>query len=247
MARTAGAAAVVGYIFGYVENSLWGGFYMWLVVYAVGFAIGKAIHKVAAHKLGKKVVATILGGLLIGALLSPASDALLGRNSGMTAAIEAAQGMSEASNPELIANAAIKARKHFPEFEKAFKAQTTDQYFLVKAPFEEGEEIEHLWLHVDGIDGEKISGRVASQPLTLENVKANDKKQISIKDIDDFRYNDEEGEEHGNFSINRAAQQQLTSALEKYNNPFQTSSCWMHLLILAFGMISPVIAVKVRN
>lgn len=226
---------------------MWGGFYMWLVVYAVGFAIGKAIHKVAAHKLGKKVVATILGGLLIGAFLSPASDALLGRNSSMTAAIQAAQGMSAANNPEAIANAAIKARKHFPEFEKAFKAQTTDQYFLVKAPFEEGEEIEHLWLHVDGIDNNKISGRVATQPLILENVKGNDKKQISITDIDDFRYNDQDGVEHGNFSVDRASQEEMAAALEKYNNPFQTSSCWMHLLILAFGIISPVIAVKVRN
>lgn len=248
MVRTGGAAAVLGMIFGFVENSLWGGIYMWLVLYAVGFGAGKVLHKIASHKLGKKVVGTMIGGLLIGAMLSPAGNVLLGRSPNLTAAVDAAQSLSaSAGDPEFIANAAIKAKKHFPEFETAFETSKPGQHFSIKAPFEEGEEIEHLWLTVDGIVGETITGRIASEPELLDNVKEGDVRTVNVKDIDDFNYTDEEDVPHGNYSINRAAMKKVSATLAGYSNPYRTSSCWLNLLILAFGIISPVLAVKVRN
>lgn len=240
MLRTGAAAAVLGFIFGFVEGSIWGGIYMWVVLYAIGFAAGKVLHKIAAHKLGKKVVATILGGFVVGAMLSPAGEILLGKNFMSTAFY----GTSLENDPEFIANAAIKAKKHFPEFEKAFREQLTGQRFLVKAPFEDGDEIEHLWLHVDGIDGERISGRLVSDPEEIGNVHQGDKKTVNLSSIDDFSYTDQDEIAHGSFSVDRNANRKRLSG---YNNPFRTSSCWVHLLVLAFGIVSPVLAVKIRN
>ncbi len=241
MMRTAAAAAVVGFAFGYGQNLLWGGFYIWIVLYFLGFAVGKVLHKLASHKLGKKVVATILGGLLVGAMLSPARDALLGRN---TAAEAMAAFKNDPSNS--LTSSAVKAKKHFPKFAQAFKDRGNNKTFSILAPFKEGNAEDHLWLAVDEIDGDKITGRVTGNPI-LTDVERGDVKSANIQDIEDFRYIDEDGNQQGFYSIRHEVADIAAEYGEEYDSSPQTSSTWMSLLVLAFGLISPVLSVKVRN
>lgn len=247
MLRTGGAAAALGFLFGSLESSLWGGIYMWVVLYAVGFGAGKLLHKIASHKLGKKVIATMLGGLLAGALLSPAGPSLLGRTAGPNTD-ELVKSLSDSGDSNFPVHAAKKARKHFPEFAKSFETRTSDQNFLVSTPIRDGDDEETLRLNVDAIDGDEITGRVSYQPEILTNVKEGDVKTIKLNDITDFYYTDADGAEHGNYAINRAETKRVAAALYGYNsNPYRTSGSWMNLLVLAFGIISPVLAVRVRN
>jgi uncharacterized protein YegJ (DUF2314 family) len=245
MVRTAAAAAVLGFAFGHAENMLFGGFYMWIIVYLIGFGAGKLLHRVASYKVGRKVVASMIGGLIVGVLVSPARDVMFGQLIPATMNSTTVHGLGDAEgDPEILANSAVKARKHFSEFEAAFKAAKTDEGFRVKVPFDDGEDIDHVWLDVDSIDGDKITGRVGSLP-TIDTIEKGDVETVSVKDIEDFMYRDEDNNQKGGFSKNQSANYNWSSS--RRVSPYRTSSCWTTLLILIFGIVSPVLALKVRN
>lgn len=75
MARTVLACIALGSIYGFVLPGGMGilGF---VITYFVGALCGKVVHKIAGYKLGKKVVVSIVAGLLIGMILSPISAIL---------------------------------------------------------------------------------------------------------------------------------------------------------------------------
>ncbi len=51
--------------------------FSWLILLAVGIGVGKMLHRVASYKLGTKIIAAVVAGLLVGLLLSPARDTTL--------------------------------------------------------------------------------------------------------------------------------------------------------------------------
>ena len=67
-----------GYLYGYVEPKLPGmGIYGYLIQFVLAYALGKLAHRAASYKLGAKIIATALVGLLIGLALGPTRDIIM--------------------------------------------------------------------------------------------------------------------------------------------------------------------------
>lgn len=251
MLRTFGASALVGLVFGFLSIALWGGFYMWFVLYGGGFLVGKFLHKVASHKLGPKVVATIALGLFLGVVVSPAREPMLGfadTTSGAASVYndDDDEPMMPAVN---LADAAHKARKRLPEFEKAFQERTPKQKFSIKAPFDSGEEVEHLWLDVDRVSEKYINGKVATQP---SKVRAELGEEFSIEksEVEDWMYEDVNGKRVGGFAMDAAIKREpvkVPVANRRAYSPYRSSSVWVSFLIFLAGVLSPIFAVRTRN
>ena len=73
MIRTVLSCIALGSIYGFVLPGGGPSFFNFLIPYFVGALSGKVVHKIAGYKLGKKVIASIVSGLLIGIILSPIS------------------------------------------------------------------------------------------------------------------------------------------------------------------------------
>lgn len=86
-----------------------------------------------------------------------------------------------ASNGEQMEAAIAEARNRWPEFSRIFQSRIVEEGkpFIVKAPFTEGEETEHMWLTVDEIEGDIITGTLANQPHRL--LDYHEGQQITVK------------------------------------------------------------------
>lgn len=72
IARTALACLAIGFFYGMLAPK--GGFSPWMgwiISYFAGAIIGKGVHKVAAYKLARSIVWTIVGALSVGVAVSP--------------------------------------------------------------------------------------------------------------------------------------------------------------------------------
>jgi uncharacterized protein YegJ (DUF2314 family) len=87
-------------------------------------------------------------------------------------------------------NAAIEeARATVGEFIEALQAQSPeDMHFAVKAPIEDGDQVEHFWLtdvtYLDGV----FTGRIDNTPQWVTNVAEGDLHEIRETDISDWMY-----------------------------------------------------------
>ena len=90
-------------------------------------------------------------------------------------------------DPQLVA-AQEQAEEHWPEFLKAFKERTKDQYFAVKGRILEGDKGEYLWLQVSDIDDKLIHGKLDNDPTDLKKVARGADLHIPIADVDDWLY-----------------------------------------------------------
>ena len=86
-----------------------------------------------------------------------------------------------ASNGEQMEAAIAEARNRWPEFSRIFQSRIVEEGkpFIVKAPFTEGEETEHMWLTVDAIEGDMITGTLANQPHRL--LDYHEGQQVTVK------------------------------------------------------------------
>lgn len=267
--RTAGAALVLGFAFGHILPFIgFMGFWSWLVLYLVGAFIGKLMHKVAAHKLAQKILVAIAGGMIVGALASPARAELIGmlymqpgsqpgpRPVQAGASKENKRGVKSrsASDPRLAA-AALQARSQWPDFVGAFRNKAKGQNFAVKVPFVDGDDVEHMWVEVEEINGDTIKGTLANDPALVHNYKSGQTVEVSAKNLDDWIFSNGR-QQIGGFSTKILSGYEDAEDYEDYNtyakmahyaSPFTCFSAWASLLAFTLGVVSPIMAVRIRK
>ena len=60
--------------------------------------------------------------------------------------------------------------------------------FLVKARFEEPDGVEHMWIRVDRIEGDKITGELGNQPGIYRKAKQGDSVTVEQSQLSDWAY-----------------------------------------------------------
>ena len=101
-------------------------------------------------------------------------------------------------DPRMLA-AIAEARRRFPEFVKAFR-ERQGQGFSVKAPFAEGQKVEHIWLSVKAIDETFVDGILDNDPVDVTHVRLGDKVKVKVAELSDWMYV-RDGKPVGGFSV----------------------------------------------
>ena len=116
----------------------------------------------------------------------------------------------------LLMKAQAEARARWPEFVKAFKERTKDQYFAVKGRVLEDSNGEYLWLQVTEIDDHLVHGVLDNDPELLKKIVRGADLHIAIADVDDWLYTtgSGKGEPVGGFTL-RLFDQLAQAALKK--------------------------------
>jgi len=246
LARTAVAAAVVGYIFGVTQSFSMGGIYGWIMLYVVGIIVGNGLHRLARYKVGKKVVAAVVGGLVAGALVSPMATHALAPN---TPALKAASMTTMTPYPfktkedAVLAASRAQAQARWQEFEDAFSARTGDK-FRARVPLVDGEKYESVWLEVKAIKATDLEGTIVNQPTQLTNHHKDESVTVPKTSVVDWLYDD--GEERvGGFSMHAARAMQNVDPYAAYGGyaPSRSSmliSGLIQLAIFTLGVLSPI-------
>ncbi len=105
-----------------------------------------------------------------------------------------------ASDDPEIAAAKSEAQKHWPMFRDKFASAQSKSDFSIKVPFSEGGQTEHMWLEVNSIDGEEISGTLSNTPDVLKNMRQGQTIEVPRSDVEDWSY-PAEGKQIGGWSI----------------------------------------------
>ena len=100
-----------------------------------------------------------------------------------------------------IAAARAQARQTVGQFLQVLAAPTATQTnFAIKVRFEEGEQVEFMWLTELRLEQGMLLGRVNNQPTLLQNVRQGDTFSVSPMQIDDWMYVDNQ-QMIGGYSI----------------------------------------------
>lgn len=83
--------------------------------------------------------------------------------------------------------AEAEARKRFPEFEKAFREQSGEE-FAVKTLVTAGGNSEHIWVEVDRIEEGMIKGRLGNDPVDLAGLKLGSPVEFKRETVEDWTY-----------------------------------------------------------
>ncbi len=87
--------------------------------------------------------------------------------------------------------AEAEARSRWPEFLEAYRNPRPNQGdFNVKLPISDGKITEHIWVSVQGIEGDEILGDLANQPLNLKFMREGDRVRGKVEDVEDWGYRD---------------------------------------------------------
>ncbi len=105
-----------------------------------------------------------------------------------------------ASDDPEIAAAKSEAQKHWHMFRDKFASAQSKSQFSIKVPFSEGGQTEHMWLEVNSIDGEEISGTLSNTPDVLKNMREGQIIKVPRSEIEDWSY-PAEGKQIGGWSI----------------------------------------------
>jgi uncharacterized protein YegJ (DUF2314 family) len=91
-------------------------------------------------------------------------------------------------DPRMVA-AVEEARRRWPEFAAAFGRRTDPEApFLLKARFAEGDEVEFMWVTVEQVGADTVTGRLANSPAALERIKEGDLVTVPLTDLNDWVY-----------------------------------------------------------
>jgi len=87
------------------------------------------------------------------------------------------------------------------EFMSKHNPKDTLYEYLVKTPFAEKGESEHMWVQVTSFKNGYFSGQLSNEPAFVTNVKLGDKVKVAKEDVEDWILRDyETGTEVGAFS-----------------------------------------------
>ena len=237
MLRTAAGAIAIGFAFGCFYKFFSGGFYIWFLVYFLGVLLGRGLHRLANYKLGKRVLATMIVGVIAGALISPAQGEMFGVPSDSSfMGIKIDKESIKEQAPAI-------ARSRFAEFEKAFRNKSPQDSFSVQAPVDDGGMVEHLWIKVNEIEDSTITGTLANSSKKLPNLKVGTQVTTQSAKIDDWFYS-HDGIDVGFFGMDP------DERVSKYGSDFGLMTqgwIWINLAIMLAGVISPVLAIRLKN
>ncbi len=106
------------------------------------------------------------------------------------------------SDDEQMEAAIAEARNRWPEFVDHFNRRDpeADQPFIIKAPFRAGENTEHMWTIVTGLEDESILGELANQPHHLPDHYQGQKVRVALTDLTDWLCSDADGEPLGGWT-----------------------------------------------
>ena len=103
-------------------------------------------------------------------------------------------------DPDLL-RAAEEARGRWGEFETAFRNPAPSQEtFSVKLPISEGERTEHMWVSVEAVEGDTITGTLDNQPLDLQFIREGDRVRGRVAEVEDWIFM-QDGQPVGLFSL----------------------------------------------
>ena len=95
-----------------------------------------------------------------------------------------------AADDPLMLAAIAEARRRWPEFVSTFaaagKPSADARKFSVKFAAREGEIVEHLWLTVTEIDGDKVRGTVGNRPVQVKGFELDKAVEIRAADVEDW-------------------------------------------------------------
>ncbi len=86
-----------------------------------------------------------------------------------------------------LAEATQQAKANWKEFATAFATKNGESFF-VKAPFEDGEEVEHMWIEVSKLDSKNITGILNNKPEMVSNVSMGQSLTIPVEKVEDWTY-----------------------------------------------------------
>lgn len=110
-------------------------------------------------------------------------------------ALEAMQSMTfdpigDFSNDARMDAAIEKARVRWPEFLTTFAARTGQEQgpFIVKMRFGAGDKAEHMWVEVQSIDGDQITGTLMNEPFYLARPRKGQTVTRPQSEVSDWAY-----------------------------------------------------------
>ncbi len=114
----------------------------------------------------------------------------------------------------LMQEAVGKARENWAQFVTAFE-ETAGNDFSVKAPVTYSDTTEYIWLTVTAVEGDRIYGTLANEPVNLGSLKLGSRVSVALADLNDWCYLDSQGSPQGGFTI--AAVQKAASRYQRRN------------------------------
>lgn len=115
------------------------------------------------------------------------AEALRGADPRQAFEEEAPAGTSQAGrdDEELLA-ATAEARRRWPEFVAAFAARKPGEEFSVLAGFSESGRVEHMWVDVESLDGDKAHGKLGTRPVHLQKIRQGDPVDVGLNQMEDW-------------------------------------------------------------
>ena len=86
--------------------------------------------------------------------------------------------------------AVSKAQENLPLFRQRYLKRAPHEIFALKARFQQGSNVEHMWLEVTEISDTTIKGRLVSAPSTINDVKQGDPCEIPDARVTDWVISD---------------------------------------------------------
>src|SRR6185503_16540878 len=77
------------------------------------------------------------------------------------------------------------ARRRFPEFLDAWRRKD-GEHFSIKAPVTAGGRTEHIWIEVDEVLDDRISGKLGNEPVNLGGMKLGDRVDVAHAEVEDW-------------------------------------------------------------
>lgn len=90
-------------------------------------------------------------------------------------------------DPRMV-KAVAEARRRWPEFVSAFRAEGGGEDFSVKAPISDQDSTEFIWISVTRVTESVVYGILGNDPIDLDGFKFGDPVQIPVADVNDWMY-----------------------------------------------------------
>ena len=103
--------------------------------------------------------------------------------------------------------AVAEAQQRFPEFVIAFEEPGRGREFAVKGPFTDGDCTEYMWVAVNEIGRNVITGRLGNKPVSIQSLHEGDPVEVKLADLNDWMFTDGD-EKVGGFTAKVLAHQQ---------------------------------------
>ncbi len=72
------------------------------------------------------------------------------------------------------------------DFQKTFDKYSLKIGNFVKKGFKEKEEVEHMWVKITGLKGDRIVGILNNEPVVLKDIKLGDFVEVKFDEIENY-------------------------------------------------------------